>query len=269
MTRKLAMIAALALLVVMVGLALQRRVARRAAGDHIIELATGEQLRGELLTVRPGSYIVQTGARTLLLEQTDIRHVDGKRPDGLPSGSVGRVALVQETYEEVADSGAVEVHSQWRWQNDTGRLQDQVDWGLREREVPQLQHYRVVDAYGNELRLRLEPDASIHGQRVFVSLVRPILPGEEGQLTLLVRQSECVSRAGEEWVYRNAGDYPDNRLVTRAVHLPAGAHLVAVHPEPLYSVETDGRPLVVWRRFFRAGERVPWEIRFRLAPGVR
>jgi hypothetical protein len=269
MTRKLAMIAALALLVVMVGLALQRHAARRAASAHVIDLATGETLRGELLTVRPGSYILQTGARTLLLDETEIRHVDGKRPEVLGSGTLDRVALVQETYEEIADSGYVEVHSQWRWQNGTGQIQDQVDWGLSEREVPQLRHYRVVDAYGNELRLRIEPDASIHGQRVFVSLVRPILPGEEGRLTLVVRQSECLSRTGEEWVYRNAGDYPDNRLVTRAVHLPAGAHLVEVQPEPLYSVETDGRPLVVWRRYFRAGERVPWEIRFRLAPGAR
>jgi hypothetical protein len=264
MTWKIAMIAALALLIVLAVLAFERQSSRGAAGVHFIELVNGERVSGELMPLRAGRYILQAGSQCLLLTQDDIRRIDGKTPAGAAIGAGRRVLPAQETYEAIADSGFVEVHSPWSWRNDAARIQDQVDWGLGEREVPQLQHCRVVDAYGDDLPLRIEDDAAIRGKRVFVTLRRPILPGEEGRLTLIVRQTDCLARQGEQWVYRNGGDYPDDRLVTRAVHLPAGAQLVSVQPDPLYKVVTAGRELIVWRRFFRMGERVPWEVHYRM-----
>lgn len=214
---------------------------------------------------RPG-VVASWGHQCLLLGLDDIRRVDGKTPAEATIGSGRKVLFRQETYEEVADSGFVEVRSTWRWRNDGPKILDLVDWGLNERESAGLQHYRVLDAYGNELPLRIEADAAIHGKRVFAALRRPIPPGEEGRLTLVVRQSECLQRHGDEWVDHDAGDYPDDRLVTRSVCLPAGAQIVAVQPDPLYTVTAAGRQLVVWRRFFTAGEQVPWEIRYRLSP---
>lgn len=72
--------------------------------------------------------------------------------------------------------------------------------GLGEREIPQLRHYRVLDACGTELPLQIEDDPAIHGQRVIVTLRRPILPGEEGRLTLILRQSDCLAMNGDEAV---------------------------------------------------------------------
>ncbi len=268
MTRKIAMIGALALMIGLAALALARRASRPAAAGHTIELASGERLDGRLMTLRPGSYVLQTDAQCLLLTQDEIRRIDGE-PVTLATSAAGQKPLfAQETDEQISDSAFVEVRSQWSWRNTSARIQEQVDWGLNEREIPQLQHYRVVDSFGDELPLRIEDDARIHGKRVFVTLRRPVLPGEEGRLTLVLRQTETVTRDGEQWIYRNAGDYPDDRLVTRAVHLPAGARILSVQPEPLYRLETAGREMVVWRRYFVAGEKVPWEIRFSLTPGA-
>jgi len=82
-------------------------------------------------------------------------------------------------------------------------------------------------------------------------------------LTTVFEEREQISRDGDDKVYRNMGDYPDNRLVTRTVVLPPGARIISVNPEPLYRVDTGDRTTVIWRRYFRSAERVPWEIRYR------
>lgn len=265
MIRRLVMIAALGLVAVLGVFWLRQRAAAPRQPPRSIELVDGTRLQGTLLTLRAESFVVQTDSQSLLLTRDEIRRIDGRVPDDLALVAGRKIAFAQETYEAVADSGFVEVRSSWRWRNDGAAILDRVDWGLGPHEVSQLQHYRVLDAYGNELPLQVEDDAKIGGKRVVATLRRPVLPGEEGRLTLLLRRFDALSAAGDTMVYRNAGDYPDDRLVTRCVSLPMGAHLLAVHPEPLYTGTAAGREFVVWRRFFKAGESVPWEIRFRPA----
>jgi len=269
MTRKITMIAALGLVVVLAALWSRQRATRISAGVHAFELSDGKQVHGVLMTLRAGSYILQTGEQCLLLGLDDIRRIDGKVPAGAALGADRKVLFAQESFEDISDSGYVEVRSTWRWRNDGAQVLDQVDWGLNAHEIPQLQHYRVIDSYGNELGLRIEDDATIHGKRVFVALRRPVLPGEEGRLTVVYREPGRLEREDGEWIYRHVGDYPDDRLVTRSVCLPAGAAVVAVRPQALYTVTTAGRELVVWRRFFAAGEQLPWEIRYRLSLASR
>jgi hypothetical protein len=95
-------------------------------------------------------------------------------------------------------------------------------------------------------------------------LPRPVLPGETLQFTIVYQQKEGVHRDGESWIYRHRGDYPDDRLVTRSVQLPAGAEVLSVNPEPLHQVTSEGGTLIIWRRYFVKGEVMPWEIRYKV-----
>ena len=176
-----------------------------------------------------------------------------------------RVERLQETFEDVGTNGEIELHSMIRMTNGGPAVLSSLNWGLAPHELGQLEHYRVADEFGNELPVRLQDHPTVKGGKLAsVVLRRPVLPGEEMKLTTIIGAWSKVSRDGDAWVYRMAGDYPDNRLVTRSVLLPAGAEIVGVRPEPLHTVSVDGRQLVIWRRYFLQGETVPWEIRYKL-----
>jgi hypothetical protein len=259
------MVAALGLAVLLAGLVVAQRAGRGAALQlHAVELSGGETLRGALLQLHEGRYLVQTEGKCVVVSAGDIRRVDGKAtpPATLPLSS--RVPLLQETFEEVLPSGEIELRSTIKAANPGPQVLTRLDWGLAPHETRYLEHYRVMDEFGHELGLQVEDDASIHGKRVRVELERPALPGEEVQLTDVIGGWSRATREGDGWIYRMSGNYPDDRLVTRTVRLPRGAQVVAVSPEPLYSLTSGQQPVVIWRRYFLKGETLPWEIRYRL-----
>jgi hypothetical protein len=264
-TRRVLMLSALAVMVVLLMLVVLQRTAHTVTGElHAVELKDGKSVEGILMTLQSGTYLLQTKDESLIVPIDEIRSVDGKAP-AMPDLPVSdRVPRLQETFEDVSADGRIELHSTHERLNSGAQIISRVNWGLAKHELWMLDAYRVVDEYGNDLPYEVEDDPSIDGKRIWVHLARPVLPGESLRLTTIVHQKEGVRREGAGWVYRMGGDYPDDRLVKRSVRLPEGAHVVSVSPEPLHQLTSGNRTLVVWRRYFLQGEVIPWEIRYTL-----
>jgi hypothetical protein len=216
------------------------------------------------MRLQPETYLLQSDAQCVILTADDVRKFDGKGPAVPALITSGEVPRAQETFESILPNGEIEMHSTFTRVNDGREMLSRIDWGMAAHEVDQLDRYRVVDAYGNTLEVHSKDDPSIHGKRAWVDLPRPVLPGEVSRLTMIISDWSRVMREGAAWHYKMAGDYPDNRLVTRSVLLPAGARIVSVSPAPLHQITSGERPLIIWRRYFVPGEFVPWEIRYEL-----
>lgn len=267
MTRRRAvMIGALALVAALAIVTFTTRSARVHASSetHRVELANGIAIEGRIVPLQPGEYLIQSSDESLIVSTGDMRRIDGEPMASHAIPASGDAVFVQETFEDVGPSGAVEVHSVLVHRNDGQRVVASLSWGLAPHEERFLSSYRLVDAFGNELSIEVT-DRSGGGKRLRAALPRPILPGETMRATSIYLDEESVwPEQDGTWVYRNAGDYPDNRLVTRSVLLPAGAEILSVTPEPLHRLESGGRWLVVWRRYFARGEMLPWEVRWSL-----
>lgn len=265
--RRFVSVAAAGACVLLGGMLITSPRAPQALGEqHEVELANGKKVQGALLRMEEASYLVQTDRDCLLLKAGEVRNVDGHALSAKSGNAGDRVPRRHETFEVIRPGGEIELHSILVVRNDGTSVITKTDWGMAAHEIDQIPNTRVVDAYGNELPLGVMDDPAIQGKRIHVDFPRPVLPGEELRLTMIVRSWGTVQRDGAVWVYKMAGDYPDDRLVTRSILLPAGARVESAQPEPLHvlSVGTDGQPLVIWRRYFLRGERVPWEVRYTL-----
>ena len=264
--RRIAMACALVLMVVLFTLVVWQRAGNSVPADSRgVQLRNGETVNGVLLQLQESSYLLQMDRGCLILSPDEIRQVDGRTPSASGIRVSDRVERSQETFEDVKPGGEIELHSIIRRMNGGSAVLSSLNWGMAAHELGQLEHYRVVDEFGNELPVRVEDHPTVKGGKLAsVVLKRPVLPGEEMKLTTVIGDWGKASRDGDVWVYRIAGDYPDNRLVTRSVLLPAGAEILAVRPEPLHTVPVDGRQLVIWRRYFLQGETIPWEIRYKM-----
>jgi hypothetical protein len=263
--RRLAMLGAIACMLVLGFVYFIHSGAPFAADNlHALELANGTTVKGVVMQLHPERYLVQTGGQCLLLAADQVRKVDGNQPGGPGLPFSGAVPRTQETFENILPTGEIELHSTFTVQNDGAAIMYSVDWGVAAHEIDQLDRTKVIDAYGNTLDLHVKDDPTIKGKRASVVFPRPVLPGEEARLTMVIGNSGRAERIGSAWRYRMDGDYPDNRLVTRSVLLPAGARITSVSPEPLRQISSTDRPLVVWRRYFVKGEIVPWEIHYEL-----
>lgn len=240
------------------------RVTPRAMPEsRTVVLSNGETVSGWLLPLNEPRFVLQTEKASWIVDIGDIRTVDGEPVSGsMPAG--GDAVVVQETFEDVGPGGDIDVYSSMRHRNNGAEPVRELRWGMAPHEVDYIDSFRVLDRFGHSMPLEVVETRPDGGKRVKVTLARPLFPGEESWYTSYFRQSRTVFRDGDTWVYRNVGDYPGNRIVTRSVLLPAGAEVVSITPDPLHRDTVDGRELVVWRRFFMRGDRVPWEIRYRL-----
>jgi hypothetical protein len=267
--RRIAMVLALAVMVVLLALVALQRAGRSAAPDlHAVKLRDGRALEGMLMRLHESTYLVQTNDACVIVSPDEVLQVDGKDLAALQLPASAQVPLSQETYEEIQPDGSIELRSVSHVPNAGSDILSSVSWGMAPHELSDLEHERVIDQYGDELPMRIEDHPTVPGGKlVRVDLPRPVLPGESITLTMIVRSQRPDAKAfrdGDAWVYRNVGDYPDGRLVTRAVRLPAGARIISVRPEPLHRIDAGDRPVVIWRRYFLRGELAPWEIRYRL-----
>lgn len=219
-----------------------------------------------MVRLQEDAYIVHTETGSILVPGSEIRKVDGRSRPG-EALEAGDVPFVQNTYEEIRPDDVVVVRSTVTYRNGPA-VATQSQWGLAPHELGMLASYRVLDEFGNEVPYTVSDVPGSAGKRIVLTLPRPVLAGEQGRLTTIFESRDQVLREGEDRIYRIMGDYPDNRLVTRTVVLPAGARVVSVSPEPLQRIETGGRTLVIWRRYFRRAERSPWEIRYQF-PAAR
>ncbi|MBD3161061.1 MAG: hypothetical protein GF346_02715 [Candidatus Eisenbacteria bacterium] len=264
-SRRTLMAASLALMTLLLVLVvLQRSGADARPEPQRIEFRGGERFDGLLMEVREGSVLLQTAETCLILPPGEIASIGGEAIPSHGPATIDRVPRQQETYEELSPDGTIELRSRLRRENRRSSIISEVKWGIARHELELLDRYRVIDEFGNDLRYEILEDPSFDGKRIRVPLSRPVLPGEATDLTVVYRDTGAFRDEGGDWVYRNVGDYPDDRLVTRSVRVPAGAEIVAVTPEPIHRIAQERGELVIWRRYFRAGERQPWEIRYRL-----
>jgi hypothetical protein len=240
-----------------------RLAARATPQSREIVLANGETVSGLLLPANEPSFVLQTEDRSWIVRSKDIRRVDGE-PFPQPTSVAGDVVIAHETFEDVLPDGTIDVHSSIRHRNYGQTPTRELRWGMAPHELVYLDSYRMLDQFGNSMPLEVYEDGPDSGKRVKVTLVRPLFPGEEAWYTARFIETRGTGRDGDQWVYRHVGDYPEHRLVTRSVLLPEGADVVSITPDPLHRETVNGRELVVWRRFFMRGDRVPWEIRYRL-----
>jgi hypothetical protein len=193
-----------------------------------------------------------------------IRRIDG-RADVAEAVRADRPPLLRyDTFEELRANGDVLVRSSFSRANRTAAVVHEIDWGVAPHEVALLGHWKVFDEFGNELAVRLE-DREGGAKHAFAALVRPVLPGEEIRFTSEVLFPDLLARTDDGLRYRSAGDYPEDRLVSKMVKLPAGAEIVSVSPGPAQRFEVDGVPFILWRRYYAAREETPLEVVFRTA----
>ena len=261
------MILALVLLALTASQVLLLRARASKPEAHLVRLKDGAELSGLLLELQPARYLLQDAERCLVLKQDEIRSVDGEDLPGVPAleEAGGRKGVLSmEAFDRVHADGSLQTHYTIRNGSPVKRVLTGTSWGLAPHEFEFLGSYRVVDRFGQELPLEVTRESEQGPGRITARFPRPVLPGEPLELIAGYRLEDYVIRDDGELVYRHAGDYPENRLVTRSVLLPMNAEVLKVSPEPLYHLETEQGPLVVWRHYFAKGERLPWEVRYRL-----
>lgn len=229
-----------------------------------VELVDGQRIKAIVIPASECPVVVQTEDACLEVPLGKIRRIDGSADVAEALDEDRPPLLRNDTFDEVRADGAVLVRSSFSRVNRSATTLREIDWGVAAHEVPLLAHWRVFDEFGNELTIRLE-DRGGGAKHAFAALVRPVLPGEEIRFTSEILFPDRLTPTGDGLRYRNVGDYPEDRLVSRMVKLPAGAEIVSVTPDPAQRFDVDGIPFVLWRRYYAAGEKTPLEVVFRPA----
>jgi hypothetical protein len=237
-----------------------------AGSQRRIQLADGRELQGLVLPATECTWIVQTDDLCLELTAAQIARVDGKAGVATLVERNASPLLRTETFDDVFPDGSVLLHSSFARFNDGTTRIDRIKWGLAPHELALIPHWQAFDEFGNELPIQVEKRENGR-QMARARLVRPIVPGETLRFTSRIQYEDLVQRDGDVLRYEHQGDYPEDRLVTKMVRLPAGATIVSVSPEPVQRFEIEDRPYVLWRRYYVAGEKFPLQVRYGLPTG--
>lgn len=235
------------------------------AGDswHVV-LTDGSRLEGTLLRTAPAHYILQT--ETTLYELTD----DDLDPRTF-SARNAREAVPERRihdishYDEISADGTVTARWLRSHVNNEQHAIDEDRFGLAPWEQLEADQRVYRDGFGNVLVPVYDPPRdrwpSPPTGRVQVTLTYPVpvAPGETWTVSGST-PAPAAARQGDRFVYRRAGDYAEDNLVSRKVRLPRGARIVSVTPAPSARFERDGFEYLVWRRFYTKGERFPLEV---------
>ncbi|HOX25517.1 MAG TPA: hypothetical protein PLL30_11900 [Candidatus Krumholzibacteria bacterium] len=229
-----------------------------------VTLSDGRTYEGTLVRLTAGRYLLQTDTTLLELSEDDLdprTFAVRARQDAVPERPVGEI----RHYDEVNANLTV---TRW-WTrhhvNEGRQAITEYRFGLapHERALADRRTYR--DWFGNELvpsydppreRWNEAPDARV---QVTIPLAVPVAPGEEWPLTGS-ETSPLIERRGADLIYRHAGNYAEDNLVWLKVRLPRGATIRSITPQPSARFTQDGQEYVMWRRFYRQGERFPLEI---------
>jgi len=231
-----------------------------------VELRDGRVIEGVLRQIETSRYLLQSGPALYEMTGDEIARVDG-REGPPPPASDTPPPVRSDTYEVVRPDGDVELWVTLRSVNDTPRVWTFVQWRAKPHELEMMRSMAAYDAYGHHLTHRVEPHPGSDLHHVIVDLEVPIAPGESALLTRRYLRRDSVTEADEGYVFRFAGDYPEDRIVQRKVRLPRGAEVVRVEPPPVQQFEHEGHPIIVWRRYFPRQVTDPQTIVYRLADG--
>jgi len=230
---------------------------------HEIILENGERLEGYIRPLDEGKFLIQTKDVYLEVTPNQILQVDGSS-DLAELFKTNQIPLLTyRTYEELDSDGNLTWYSHFTRKNSSDQIITELNWGKAPHELTLYQDEKVYDEFGNELFMR-EVNRDDGGRQVFVNLTVPILPGEEMSFSDRFTWRNYAKQKDGIWIYKHAGDYPENRLVIKMVRLPQGAEIVNISPEPVKKFEHNGYRYVAWRRYYVKGEVVPLTIEYKL-----
>jgi hypothetical protein len=237
---------------------------RAEAGTSAIVLADGRVLQGRIRALQESRYLVQgelDGEQVVLeLPAAQIASVGGAAT--LPAYDPADPVRETQFYEQVDARGGVTNWSTMELRNEGRTLMTQVRWGLADWELERTKHMRVLDLYGHELHPQVEARGEGHG--LTIDLAVPVPPLTTQTLGVGYRDEGVVHAEGDHWSYTFTGDFPEDRLISRLVQLPTGATVLGTTPEATYTADSKGAPLIFWRRYYAARERLPLTVRYRL-----
>jgi len=229
-----------------------------------VKLRDGSDYQGRLLRLEPGRYLLQSGGKLYELTDDDIdpsTFAQRSRRDA----QAQRPVLETLRYDEVNADGTVGMHWEMHVVNESKKAITELRFGLAPWERAHADQRSYRDPYGNSLIPVYDPPAKdwngLRGKRIQVSIPLrvPVAPGEN----MIINCQETTPRIEQTkkgLLYRNVGDYAENRLVWVKVRLPRNAKIASIIPQPASRFSHDGYEYVTWRRYYSKGERIPLEI---------
>ncbi|NCQ35114.1 hypothetical protein GW813_08610 [bacterium] len=218
-----------------------------------------------LVRLTPATYIIQTTDNLFQVSQDDLAPATLKAAESRP----GLAPLISNTYAEVHADGTVTSYFTIPIINRGKKAMTTTRWGLApwERSHAAGRHY--VDDRGVTLTPDYSPGVEkwpAHPQervQVTLPLAVPLAPGE--RMTLTGSETAVwIHDTDQGHVFRFPGDYAEDRMVWLKVRMPSGAHVSAMTPAPSASFTHDGHEYLMWRHFFKKGEKFPLEILYTL-----
>ena len=228
-----------------------------------IVLQNGETLEGYIRPLDEGKFLIQTKDVYLEVTPNQIAQVDGNSDLMSLFKTDQRPLLTYRTYEELDAEGDLSTYSHFTRRNSSDQIITKLDWGKAPHELTLYQDEKVYDEFGNELFMQ-EVNRDNGGRQVSVDLTVPILPGEEVSFSHRFIWKDYAKQKNGIWIYKHAGDYPEDRLVVKMVRLPLGAKIENISPEPVKNFEHNGYRYITWRRYYAKGEVVPLTIEYKL-----
>jgi hypothetical protein len=238
-----------------------------AAGDDTwtVKLRDGSTHEGVFLRLFQGTYLLQTDDALLELSDDDIdpdTFADRPRREAQPR----RQLSVANHYVELHRDGTATRYLTLYSQNRGDRAITEYRYGLAPWEQHEIDQRVSVDWFGNPIPQRFDPPRDEweadwdRNVRVIATLPVPVAPGEFWSTASRATVNAHLRRVDEGLAWAHLGDYAEDRVVWLKVRLPHGAETVRVTPEPTFVFEQDGFRYVMWRQFYRKGERRPLEV---------
>ncbi len=240
----------------------------RADDDWTVTLRDGSVHEGTLIRVHPARYVLQTETALFELTDDDIdprTFADRPRREARPRDKLS----VADHYEELHRDGTATLRLILESVNSSRRALTEYRYGLAPWEQREIDNRQLLDQYGSPIALRFdppredwEPDWDRRVQ-VHAELPVPVAPGEPWSVTSIATRSAYLQEVDEGNRWRHVGDYAEDRILSLKVRLPRGTELVRTEPAATATFEDDGFTYVVWRQFYKKGERRPLAVIFK------
>ena len=238
-----------------------------AADERTIRLDDGRELRGTMREVTPQRLLIQTETTMFEVSADHVESVDGSPLTPAMLATEDRL-IVSTHYVTVKEDGSVELLTRNRTVNRGSDIITSLSSGRRRARARDGAHHAGVRRFRQSTRLPTRAAdrkaLSPHGRgrsRAARSARRAGFPG----VAISVARRRSPHRIRPRPLF--PGDFPDDRLYTRVVRLPAGAEVLDVTPEPMKRFDHDSAPHIVWRRYYPAGHREDLVVIYRLNPG--
>ena len=257
----------LAAILALVALGAPGDVPDARAGDDTwtVTLRDGTTHEGVFLRLTPGRYLLQTEGAVLELSDDDIDPVtftDRPRRESQPRRSLS----VANHYLELHHDGTATRYLTLHHEIAGDRAITEYRYGLAPWEQREIDQRELLDWFGNPIPLRFDPPREEwepgwdRRVQVTATLPVPVAPGEYWSVASRATVDAHLRRTDDGIRWSHPGDYAEDRLVWFKVRLPQGAEMVRASPEPTAVFDHGGFRYVMWRQFYREGERRDLEV---------